>query len=188
MKRNFCKNKSSILLCIFLIIYYLLLPIETNANENLGLYAYAYALTDGVTGRVLEGEDENVPMANASTTKILTCIVTLEHGNLEDMVTVSKNAVTQPKVRLGMTEGNTYPLLDLLYGLMLESYNDCAVAIAEHIAGSVEAFAELLNQKAKEIGCKDTYFITPNGLDAEDEHGFHHTTASDLCQMMAYCV
>ena len=155
---------------------------------KLDLYAYSYALTDGKTGRVLEGEDETNPMANASTTKILTCIVALEHGNLEDMVVISEHASSQPKVRLGMKKGESYPLKDLLYGLMLESYNDCAVAIAEHIAGSVENFSSMLNEKAKEIGCEDTYFITPNGLDAENEQGFHHSTAQDLCRMMAYCV
>ena len=157
-------------------------------EQELDLYAYSYALMDARTGRVLEGEDETNPMANASTTKILTCIVALEHGNLDDMVTISEYSASQPKVRLGVKTGETYPLKDLLYGLMLESYNDCAVAIAEHIGGSVENFANMLNQKAKEIGCKDTYFITPNGLDAENEQGFHHSTAQDLCRMMSYCV
>lgn len=158
------------------------------AEENISMYSGSYALTDGDTGRVLKGKKEEEPMANASTTKILTCIVTLEHCSLEDEVTISANAVSQPKVRLGMKEGENYSIRELLYGLMLESYNDCAVAIAEHVAGSVQKFAMLLNQKAKEIGCKNTYFITPNGLDATDEYSFHHTTASDLCRMMAYCV
>lgn len=157
-------------------------------ERELDLYAYSYALMDAKTGRVLEGEDETNPMANASTTKILTCIVALEHGNLDDMVTISEHSASQPKVRLGVKTGEIYPLKDLLYGLMLESYNDCAVAIAEHIGGSVEDFSNMLNQKAKEIGCKDTYFITPNGLDAENEQGFHHSTAQDLCRMMSYCV
>ena len=157
------------------------------AEESISMYSGSYALTDGDTGRVLKGKKQEEPMANASTTKILTCIVTLENCSLDETVIVSSNAVSQPKVRLGMKEGEQYTLKELLYGLMLESYNDCAVAIAEHVAGSTEAFAKLLNQKAKEIGCKDTYFITPNGLDATDEMGFHHTTASDLCRMMAYC-
>lgn len=152
------------------------------------MYSTAYALTDGSTNRLLLEKKADEPMANASTTKILTCIVTLENSELDAVVTISANAVSQPKVRLGMGEGEQYPLVDLLYGLMLESYNDCAVAIAEHVAGSEEAFADLLNEKAKEIGCLDTYFITPNGLDGETEANFHHTTAQDLCRMMAYCV
>ena len=84
--------------------------------------------------------------------------------------------------------GRSFYLKDLLYGLMLESYNDCAVAIAEHIAGTTGAFAKLMNDKAEEIGCEDSYFITPNGLDAEDAGGVHHTTARDLAQLMRYCV
>ena len=71
---------------------------------------------------------------------------------------------------------------DLLYGMMLESYNDCAYAIAEHIGGSVEGFSDMLNLKANELGCYNTYFLTPNGLDDEDEISFHHTTANDLLQ------
>lgn len=161
---------------------------QIQAKDTLKMYAKSYALTDGKTNRVLVGKNETVPMANASTTKILTCIITLENCGLDEMVEISANAAKQPKVRLGMKEGEEYPLKDLLYGLMLESYNDCAVAIAEHVAGSEGEFSNLLNKKAKDIGCKDTYFLTPNGLDKEDEYGFHHTTAEDLCKMMAYCV
>ncbi|MBQ8518177.1 MAG: D-alanyl-D-alanine carboxypeptidase [Agathobacter sp.] len=157
------------------------------AKDNLSMYSGSYALMDGDTGRVLVGKEEESAMANASTTKILTCIITLENCDLEELVTVSANAAAQPKVHLGMKEGEQFLLKDLLYGLMLESYNDCAVAIAEHIAGSTEAFAKMMNEKAVEIGCLDTYFITPNGLDAEDEVSFHHTTAADLCRIMAYC-
>ncbi len=158
------------------------------AQEYLNMYSGSYALMDGDTGRVLVGKEETNPMANASTTKILTCIVTLENCALEEVVTISANAASQPRVRYGVQEGEQYKLRELVYGLMLESYNDCAVAIAEHVAGSEENFAKMLNEKAKEIGCKDTYFITPNGLDAENESSFHHTTAEDLCKIMAYCV
>ena len=87
-----------------------------------------------------------------------------------------------------MKEGEQYYLEDLLYSLMLKSHNDTAVAIAEHIGGSTEKFAEMMNEKAKKIGCKDTYFITPNGLDAEDENDIHHTTAQDLALIMRYAI
>ena len=105
-----------------------------------------------------------------------------------DTVTVSSYAASMPKVRLGMTTEDTFYLKDLLYSLMLESHNDSAVAIAEHIGGSVEGFADMMNKKAEELGCQDTYFITPNGLDAQDEKGIHGTTAADLARIMSYCI
>ena len=88
----------------------------------------------------------------ASTTKIMTCILALELGNSEDFCEVSKKAAAQPKVKLGAPAGSSLKLQDLLYSLMLESHNDSAVVIAEHIGGSVEAFAEEMNRKAREIG------------------------------------
>ena len=184
------KRVRYILLASFLIVSFVfnqVNSVELKANETLNMYSGSYALMDGDTGRVLTGKNETEAMANASTTKILTCILTLESCDLNDMVYISEKASSQPKVRMGLKQGEKYQLKDLLYGLMLESYNDCAVAIAEHVSGSTEAFAKALNEKAKEIGCTDTYFITPNGLDAEDENGFHHSTAEDLCKIMAYC-
>lgn len=160
------------------------IPDELPASQ---LYSRSCALVDGYSGRLLYGKEAEEPRANASTTKILTCILALENAKPEDTVTASKRAVRQPKVHLGMKEGEKYRLLDLLYCLMLESYNDCAVAIAEHVAGSVEEFAVMMNDKAKEIGCTDSYFITPNGLDDKNEQGSHHTTALDLCRIMRYC-
>ena len=133
-------------------------------------------------------KDGERPLANASTTKVLTCIVALENSPGDDYVQVSQNAASQPEVKLGLQKGEQYYLEDLLYSLMLKSHNDTAVAIAEHCGGSVEGFARMLNRKAKQIGCKDTYFITHNGLDAEDENGKHHTTARDLALIMRYAV
>ena len=112
----------------------------------------------------------------------------LENSPGDDYVQVSQNAASQPEVKLGLQKGEQYYLEDLLYSLMLKSHNDTAVAIAEHCGGSVEGFARMLNRKAKQIGCKDTYFITPNGLDAEDENGKHHTTARDLALIMRYAI
>ena len=152
------------------------------------LYAKSAVLMDADSGRILYEKDGNKAMANASTTKILTCIMALEYCDLDQVVVASSLAASQPKVHLGMRTGQKFYLKDLLYGLMLESYNDCAVAIAEHIAGGTESFAKMMNHKAKEIGCKDSYFITPNGLDAKNAEGFHHTTASDLALIMRYCI
>ena len=183
-----CRKRILVVALACAILFGGLFPIETYGEDGLSMYSGSYALTDAATGRVLTGKNETNPMANASTTKILTCIVALENCDLNETVTISSNAAAQPRVRLGVQKGETYPLEDMLYALMLESYNDCAVAIAEHVAGSVEGFAEMMNKKALEIGCKDTYFITPNGLDEETENNFHHTTAEDLCKIMAYCV
>ncbi len=156
--------------------------------EQLELYAKYACLMDAKSGRILYGRDETTPAPNASTTKIMTCILALEYGNLDDMVGVSEYAASMPDVQLGMTPGEYYKLGDLLYSLMLESHNDTAVAIAEHISGSVEAFALLMNQKARDLGCTNTYFITPNGLDAKDEKGEHSISAADLCTIMSYCI
>ena len=158
------------------------------AEEPAELYALSAVLMDGESGRVLYEKDGERPLANASTTKVLTCIVALENSPGDDYVQVSQNAASQPEVKLGLQKGEQYYLEDLLYSLMLKSHNDTAVAIAEHCGGSVEGFARMLNRKAKQIGCKDTYFITPNGLDAEDENGKHHTTARDLALIMRYAV
>ena len=150
------------------------------AEEPTELHALSAVLMDGDSGRVLYEKEGETPLANASTTKVLTCIVALESAPGDDYVQVSQKAASQPEVKLGLQKGEQYYLEDLLYSLMLKSHNDTAVAIAEHCGGSVEGFARMLNRKAAQIGCKDTYFITPNGLDAEDENGKHHTTARDL--------
>lgn len=165
---------------------------ETDASKEgsspESLYALSAVLMDGDSGRVLYEKDGDTPRANASTTKVLTCILALEKGAGDDYVTVSARAASQPDVQLNMREGEQYYLEDLLYSLMLQSHNDTAVAIAEHIGGSVEGFAEMMNKKAEEIGCTDTHFVTPNGLDAEDDGGTHHTTARDLALIMRYAI
>lgn len=183
-----CKQKVALLLSFLLLLS--IVPKEHIYAEPIGeseLYSKSCVLMDGDSGRILYGKNADQPLANASTTKILTCIVALEYGDMDGTVTISENACGQPKVHLGMHKGQQFRIKDLLYGLMLESFNDCAVAIAEYISGSVEDFAALMNTKAEEIGCKDSYFITPNGLDAKNDNGFHHTTAEDLGRIMRYC-
>lgn len=165
--------------------------IETAAKEgeeNLQLYAKSAVLMDADSGRVLYGKDEKAFHPNASTTKIMTCILAIESGKLEETAEVSSYAASMPRVHLGVRAGDKFRLKDLLYSLMLESHNDVAVVIAEHVGGSVEQFAEQMNEKAKELGCTGTHFITPNGLDAQNEEGAHGTTAQDLAKIMAYCI
>lgn len=192
LKQLFWSNMYRRILSLFLCVITLIsTTIKVSAEEppkETELYAKSAVLMDADSGRILYEKNGHEAMANASTTKILTCILALENCDLDSKVTVSQNAASQPKVHLGMHEGQTFYLKDLLYGLMLESYNDCAVAIAEHIAGSTENFADMMNEKAKEIGCGDSYFITPNGLDKKDDVSFHHTTAADLAKIMRYCI
>jgi len=159
-------------------------------KDDLKLYAQAAVLMDADSGRVLYGKNPKEVLPMASTTKIMTCILALEYGSLEDEVEVSAYAASMPKVKLYVRQGEKYRLRDLLYSLMLESHNDSAVVIAEAVGGSVEGFAVMMNQKARDIGCYDTYFITPNGLDAvvNDSGKIHSTTAADLAKIMAYCV
>ncbi len=156
---------------------------EENKDPS-NLNAKYALLMDATNRRVLFEKSgyEQVPMA--STTKIMTLIVALENGNLNDIVTVSKRAACMPDVQLNMNTGEQYILSDLLYSLMLESHNDTAVAIAEHIGGSVEGFAAMMNEKAKELGAYNTNFVTPNGLDAEG----HCTTAYDLALIASYAI
>lgn len=175
-------------LALFLCLIFGMTAYAGEIPEPQKLYAQSAVLMDAESGRVLFEKNADATMAMASTTKIMTCILALEKGNMEDVVTVTEYAAGQPKVHLGMKASEQFYLKDLLYSLMLESHNDSAVAIAEHLAGSVETFATWMNQKAEEIGCKHTYFITPNGLDAEDENGFHSTTAADLAKIMSYCI
>ena len=152
------------------------------------LYALSAVLLDATNNRILYEKNADQIMPMASTTKIMTAIIALESGNMDDVVTVSKKAASMPKVHLGMREGEQYYLKDLMKSLMLESHNDSAVAIAEHIGQSVEGFAQMMNQKARDLGCSQTFFITPNGLDAEIDGKQHSTTAYELAKIAAYAI
>ena len=158
---------------------------KNEAGSEIGsLYAKYAVLMDADNGRVLYEKDADSKAPMASTTKIMTLIIALENGNLSDIVNVSQYAASMPDVQLNIKSGEQYRLNDLLYSLMLESHNDSAVAIAEHIGGSVEGFADMMNQKAKEIGAYNTHFVTPNGLDSEE----HYTTAKDMALIASYAI
>ena len=159
-------------------------------TDPLNLNAHAAVLLDGDTGRILYGKNEKKVLPMASTTKIMTCILALENSGLDTEVEISDRAASMPEVKLHAGKGEKYRLEDLLYSLMLESHNDTAVAIAEAVGGSVENFADMMNGKAAELGCDDTYFLTPNGLDAEDKESgkIHSTTAADLALILRYCI
>ena len=143
---------------------------------------------DADSGRILYEKNGNEQLAMASTTKIMTCIIALENAEMDMIVTASKEAQMQPKVHLGMKEGEQFYLKDLLYSLMLESHNDSAVVIAEAVGKSVKGFADMMNQKAIDLGCVNTNFVTPNGLDETLDGKEHFTTAADLARIMKYCI
>lgn len=161
---------------------------ELEIKEPGQLYAQSAVLMDADSGRILFAKDGQVERPMASTTKIMTCILTLEHADLDAQAEVSGKAASQPEVHLGVRAGQKFRVGDLLYSLMLESHNDAAVVLAEYVGGSTEEFARMMNDKAKEIGCEHTYFITPNGLDSQNDEGTHHTTAEDLARIMKYCI
>lgn len=208
-------------LCVFCCLLAVSRAVQGNAQEpDPGeLYAQAAVLMDAESGRILYDKNGTQVLPMASTTKIMTCILTLETADIGETVEISAYAASMPKVKLYVQKGERYLLEDLLYSLMLESHNDAAVAIAEHVGRqylpeqlrekspadytqeeskqAVEAFAAMMNRKAQELGCKDTWFITPNGLDAtqvltlesgETIEKHHSTTAADLAAIMCYCI
>lgn len=169
------------LLMLLLCSYNYSVPKRTN---NYYMKCYAGALIDQDSGRVLFSKNGNTLLPMASTTKIMTAIVAIEKGKLSDIVTVSGRAASIKGSLVGLKAGEKISLEELIYGLMLRSGNDAAIAIAEHIGGSIPKFAELMNEKAMEIGAYNTNFITPHGLDAEN----HYTTAEDLAKITAYAL
>ena len=120
----------------------------------------------------------------ASTTKIMTAIIVIENSNLDDIVTISQKAAGTGGSRLGLHVNDKISIRDLLYGLLLCSGNDSAVALAETIGGSVEEFANLMNQKAISLGLNSTHFVTPHGLDNDD----NYTTAYELALITDYAL
>lgn len=192
--------------------------LKCRAEEQPTLYAEAAVLMDAASGRILYGKNADEVLPMASTTKIMTCILLLERLDETEEAEVSAYAASMPKVKLGVRRGEVYRVQDLLYSLMLESHNDVAVVLAEYVGKqflsqelqqkatkdfteqesgeAVACFVNLMNEKAAEIGCRNTHFLTPNGLDASEiisENGEeilieHTTTASDLAAIMRYCI
>ncbi|HYE83824.1 MAG TPA: D-alanyl-D-alanine carboxypeptidase family protein [Clostridia bacterium] len=146
--------------------------------------ARAAVIMDVNSGRVLYSKNMNEKLPMASTTKIMTTLVAVESGRLEEKVTVSKKASYTEGSSIYLREGEKHTVIDLLYAIMLRSGNDAAVAVAEHIGGSVEGFAALMNRKAKEIGAENTQFANPHGLD----NAGHYTTAHDLALITSYAL
>lgn len=147
--------------------------------------AQSAALIDVESGRLLLEKNSTKRMRIASLTKIMTAIVAIEHGNINDLVKTSDNAYGKEGSSIYLKRGETLRLEDMLYGLMLRSGNDAAVAIAEHVGGSVEGFAHLMNEKARYIGMTQSHFTNPHGLDDSNNH---YSTARDMALLTAYAL
>lgn len=139
---------------------------------------------DRNSNRILFEKDAFSKTPMASTTKILTSIIAIEKCNLDESVNISNTASTISGSTLGIISNTKMSMNDLLYGLMLKSGNDCAVAIAEHIGGTVNEFCNVMNTKVKEMGLKNTNFTSPHGLDDDN----HYTTAYELALITNYAL
>ena len=156
----------------------------SNVSELPKTNSRRYIVYDRISKSMIIGKNEDIKSAMASTTKIMTTIVILEKADLNEAVTVSAKAGGTGGSRLGLKRGDKASVRDLLYGLMLRSGNDAAVALAEHVGGSVKEFAELMNEKAIELGLTNTHFVTPHGLDDAN----HYTTALELAKLTDYAM
>lgn len=156
----------------------------SNITDNPKLNSRIALVYDRTSGRILfdKNGDKTTPMA--STTKIMTAIVVVENSNLSDIVTIDSKSAGTGGSRLGLKKNDKITVNDLLYGLMLRSGNDAAVALAIHVGGSVEGFAELMNKKARKLNLTSTHFMVPHGLDMDG----HYTTAYELAKMADYAL
>ena len=180
------KLKFVLLIFIFIMLLIIFAP-PCFAESNLKTYCPSAILIETSTGKILYEKNANEVSYPASTTKIMTAILTVENCNLNDVATVSHNAVYSIPynyTHASLKEGEELTIEQLLYALMVPSANDAAIVLAEHISGSVEEFAKLMNKKAEELGCKNTNFVNPNGI-----HNKNHTsTAYDLALIGQYAM
>ena len=159
--------------------------IETSSDvEKLKLDSRIALIFDRASGRILYEKNGNKQTPMASTTKIMTAIVVLENANLKDVVTIDSKAAGIGGSRLGLSKNDKITVNDLLYGLLLRSGNDAAIALANYVGGSVSGFADMMNKKAEEMGLKNSHFIVPHGLDNDG----HYTTAYELAKMADYAL
>ncbi len=156
----------------------------SNITDNPKLDSRIALVYDRASGRILFDKNGNKTTPMASTTKIMTAIIVVENSNLSDIVTIDSKSAGTGGSRLGLKKNDKITVNDLLYGLMLRSGNDAAVALAIHVGGSVEGFAELMNKKAKELNLTSTHFMVPHGLDMDG----HYTTAYELAKMADYAL
>lgn len=159
---------------------------DTGLEDTYARVSGGAGLFNTATGQIPYAKNIYGKLYPASTTKILTCLIALEQGNLDDVVTVGPNALNLEAGSsvCGLKVGDKITMRDLLYGLMMRSGNDAAVAIAEHISGSIEAFADRMNQEAIKIGATHSHFVNPNGLPNDD----HYTTVYDMYLLFNHAI
>ena len=162
----------------------LMFPKVGQSVETISISAHNAILMEQQSGRVIFEKDAHERRPIASITKVMTALIAIENGNLKDKVTVSERAIHTEGSSIYLERGEKMSLEDLIYGLMLRSGNDAAVAIAEHIGGSVEGFVFLMNEKAEYLGMTNTNFKNPHGL---DEDG-HYSSAYDIAILMRYAM
>ncbi|WP_042458011.1 D-alanyl-D-alanine carboxypeptidase family protein [Neobacillus dielmonensis] len=168
-----------------LIVLLLAVNIPQKAKAEVSVSAASAVLMEQKSGRILFEKEAHKQRRIASITKIMTAIIAIESGKMEQYVPISEKAVRAEGSSIYLKPGTKMKLKDLVYGLMLRSGNDSAVAIAEYIGGSVDGFALLMNQKAREIGMLDTHFSNPHGLDDSDNH---YSTAYDMALLTRYAM
>ena len=191
------------ILTLIIILYIFLIPIANisyavnnavNTTENIAetdkdltIYSEAVTLIDSKSGTIIYSKNADKRMYPASTTKMMTAILVLENGNLDDMTTVSQNAISSIPDGYStayLTEGEQISIADLLKVLLIHSANDAANVLAEYISGSIDEFVKLMNEKAKELGCTNTHFTNTNGIHDKN----HYSTANDLAIIAQYCM
>ena len=175
------KKTIAIFLCLVLL---LMIAPPTSVFAHPGASAHSFVLMEARTGQVLAERNANEQMLIASTTKIMTAIVTLQHAEMDEVVTVDPNAVGIEGSSMYLRAEEMLTVGDLLFGLMLSSGNDAATALAYHVAGGVEEFAALMNAQAKDLGMENSNFQNPHGLDADA----HYSTALDMAILTAFAL
>lgn len=173
-----------VIVCLLVLSIIITLPTGASA-QKVTTSAQSAILIDQESGRVLYEKNAHTQMRIASITKIMTAILAIESGKLGEKVTISSNAFGTEGSSLYLKQGEKVVLEDLVYGLMLQSGNDAAVAIAEHVGGSLESFVFMMNEKAKEIGMSKTVFSNPHGL---DDHEEHYSTSYDMALLTKYAM
>ncbi|MCX7779840.1 MAG: D-alanyl-D-alanine carboxypeptidase [Negativicutes bacterium] len=187
VRKNLRKDQTTVLkktiTALVLLVFFLLAPSAlAQAAAIDSLSAKSAVVIEASTGKVLFAKNAEERRYPASTTKLVTLITALEHGNLNDIVTTSANAASTEGSSLWLAAGEQLKMEDMLYGIMLVSGNDATVAVAEHISGSVEKFAKLMTEKAHAIGAVNTNFTNSSGLPDPN----HYSTAHDLAKLAAY--